>query len=165
MPASAVFPDAVIDKDKKFMNPDEIASYFLPGGGVEKAFGDGYEFRKEQQSVTREITSAFNTDSISLLEAPTGIGKTLSYLLPSAKWSLLNGERVVISTNTINLQDQIISKDIPLLREVLGEKSGLCACKGNAKLPVPFAGARCEKRTRRGSAFGKRRSGRGTKYS
>ncbi len=129
-PESAIYPDALIDKEKKFMNPDEIASYFLPGGGVEKAFGEGYEFRKEQQSVTREITSAFNTDSISLLEAPTGIGKTLSYLLPSAKWALLNGERVVISTNTINLQDQIVSKDIPLLREVLGENVKHALVKG-----------------------------------
>ncbi len=116
--------------EKILMNPDEIASYFLPGGGVEKAFGEGYEFRKEQQSVTREITSAFNGDSISLLEAPTGIGKTLSYLLPSVKWSLLNGERVLISTNTINLQDQIINKDMPILREILGRDVRYSLVKG-----------------------------------
>ncbi|QMU56534.1 MAG: hypothetical protein GKS04_05270 [Candidatus Mycalebacterium zealandia] len=125
-----VFPEAVIAGEKTFMSPDEIASYFLPGGMVEKTFGEGYEFRKQQQSLVREITSAFNGDSFSLLEAPTGIGKTLSYLLPAAKWALLNGEKVIVSTNTINLQDQIISKDIPLLSKVLGRKVEFALAKG-----------------------------------
>lgn len=128
--SEAVQPDAVIAGRRTFMNPDEIASYFLPGGRVEKAFGEGYEFRKEQQSVTREVVSAFNGDSISLVEAPTGTGKTLSYLIPSARWSLLNGERVVVSTNTINLQDQIINKDMPMLREILGEDIKYALVKG-----------------------------------
>ncbi len=125
-----VFPEAVIAGEKTFMSPDAVASYFLPGGMVEKTFGEGYEFRKQQQSLVREITSAFNGDSFSLLEAPTGIGKTLSYLLPAAKWALLNGEKVIISTNTINLQDQIISKDIPLLSKVLGKKVEFALAKG-----------------------------------
>lgn len=125
-----IFPEAVSTGEKTFMGPDDIASYFLPGGMMEKIFGDGYEFRKQQQSLVREITSAFNGDSFSLIEAPTGIGKTLSYLLPAAKWALLNGEKVVISTNTINLQDQIISKDIPLLSRILGQKVEFALAKG-----------------------------------
>lgn len=123
-------PDAVIEGERKFMNPEEIASYFLPGGRVETTFGEGYEFRKEQQSVTREITAAFNGDSISLLEAPTGTGKTLSYLVPAARWALLNKERIVISTNTINLQDQIINKDMPMLKNILGEDIRYSLVKG-----------------------------------
>ncbi len=124
------FPEAVIVGEKTFMNPDDVASYFLPGGKVEKTFGEGYEFRKHQQSLVREIASAFNGDHFSLLEAPTGIGKTLSYLLPAAKWAVLSGEKVIISTNTINLQDQIISKGIPLLGDVLGHRVEYALAKG-----------------------------------
>ena len=128
--ASEVFPDAVIDEQKTFVNPDEIASFFLPGGALEKTFGEGYEFRKQQQSVTRHIAAAFNNDGICLVEAPTGIGKTLSYLIPSSRWALLNGEKVVISTNTINLQDQIINKDMPMLREIMGRDVKYALVKG-----------------------------------
>ena len=112
------------------MNPDETAAFFLPGGAVEKTFGEGYEFRKQQQSVTREITAAFNHNGITLLEAPTGTGKTLSYLIPAAAWAALNGEKTVVSTNTINLQDQLVNKDLPLLRGILGREVKYALVKG-----------------------------------
>lgn len=104
---------------KTLLSPDEIAAFFLPGGRIEQTFGEGYEFRKQQQSVTREFTAAFNHDGICLLEAPTGIGKTLSYLIPAARWAMTGGEKVIISTNTINLQDQIVNKDMPMLKRIL----------------------------------------------
>ncbi len=65
------------------------------------------------------VASAFNDGQHVLVEAGTGTGKSLGYLLPSAFWATENGRRVVISTNTINLQDQLMSKDIPALRDTM----------------------------------------------
>lgn len=128
--ANSVILPPMQDDQKRLMNPDETAAFFQPGGAVEKTFGEGYEFRKQQQSVTREITAAFNHNGICLLEAPTGTGKTLSYLLPSATWAALNGEKTVVSTNTINLQDQLVNKDLPMLRGILGREVKYALVKG-----------------------------------
>ena len=57
------------------------------------------------------VAKAFNEDAIAVIEAPTGVGKTLAYLIPAVQWALKNKERVVVSTRTINLQEQIIEKD------------------------------------------------------
>ena len=75
----------------------------LPDGRVSEVMGDKYELRDEQIRMLESVTSSFNDNLISLIEAGTGTGKTLSYLIPAVNWALKNEERVVISTNTINL--------------------------------------------------------------
>lgn len=95
----------------------EVENYFVPHGPISKAL-PGFELREPQLRMLRTVVEAFNDKNVALIEAGTGTGKTLAYLLPAIHWSLANRKRVVISTNTINLQQQLIEKDIPLLRRI-----------------------------------------------
>ncbi|TGM35933.1 ATP-dependent DNA helicase, partial [Leptospira biflexa] len=79
-----------------------------------------YEVRKEQMEMSQAIESAFQTGSNWVIEAGTGVGKSLAYLIPSALFSLENECTVVVSTETKSLQDQLLYKDIPLVSEALG---------------------------------------------
>ncbi len=103
---------------------EDIAECFRPGGSVHRALGDTYEFREQQPLVAREVAAAFNEDATCLLEAPPGIGKTFAYLVPAARWALMNDDKVVISTRDINLQSQIVEKDVPMIRRMLGDELG-----------------------------------------
>ena len=67
----------------------------------------------------RAVATAFNERQHLLVEAGTGTGKSIAYLLPAVAFAHLNGERVVVSTNTINLQDQLFLKDTPDLQKLL----------------------------------------------
>jgi ATP-dependent DNA helicase DinG len=78
-----------------------------------------FEDRQGQRDMAAHIADAYNDGGIVLLEAGTGIGKSFAYLVPALAWAKANGERTVISTNTINLQEQLVGKDLPLLREAL----------------------------------------------
>ena len=62
------------------------------------------------------IADAYNDGGIALLEAGTGVGKSFAYLVPALEWARENGERTVVSTNTINLQEQLVGKDLPILQ-------------------------------------------------
>ncbi|MBI2487097.1 MAG: DEAD/DEAH box helicase family protein [Deltaproteobacteria bacterium] len=117
-------------QDLKKLDTRELKKLLLPEGNIAKVMAYQYEERLEQLKMLEAATSAFNEDSISLIEAGTGTGKTLAYLIPAVYWSLLNGERVVISTNTINLQEQLIEKDIPLLHRGLNEDFKYSLVKG-----------------------------------
>ena len=64
----------------------------------------------------------YNLGGIGVLEAGTGIGKSLGYLIPALRWSAANKERTVVSTNTINLQEQLVGKDLPFLADALGDQ-------------------------------------------
>ena len=81
-----------------------------------------YEDRPGQRTMLRRVAEAYNGGGVTLVEAGTGTGKSLAYLIPSAEWALRNAERTVISTNTINLQEQLDQKDLPLVRRLLGEE-------------------------------------------
>ncbi|HEX3035835.1 MAG TPA: DEAD/DEAH box helicase, partial [Thermodesulfobacteriota bacterium] len=116
--------------EQKKLDTKELKRFLLPKGEVADVMGSQYEERPEQLKMLETVATAFNGDSISLIEAGTGTGKTLAYLIPAASWSLLNGERVVISTNTINLQEQLIEKDIPLVYRSLIEKFKYSLVKG-----------------------------------
>ncbi len=118
---------------KKEYSPIEIGELeklLMPKGPVAKKLGKSFEHRKEQIKVLNETAKAFNDDSIALIEAGTGTGKTFSYLIPSIKWAIQNNERVVISTNTINLQEQLIGKDIPMLEQSINEDFTYSLVKG-----------------------------------
>lgn len=79
----------------------------------------GFESRAQQQEMMHDIIEAYNHNQITLIEAGTGTGKSLAYLIPAMLWAGHNKEKTVISTNTITLQEQLIHKDIPLLSRAL----------------------------------------------
>ena len=116
-------------KEKTPLSFEELSKLLLPGGPIAKLL-PSYEEREEQLAMMRAVISAFNEDKIALIEAGTGTGKTLAYLIPAIYWAKTNEERVVISTNTINLQEQLIHKDIPLLGETLPIKFTALLAKG-----------------------------------
>lgn len=117
-------------EELKKLDMEEIKSILLPEGEIAKVMSSQYELRPEQLDMVEAVTSAFNEGLISLIEAGTGTGKTLAYLIPAIYWSLLNGERIVVSTNTINLQEQLIQKDIPLAHRSISEKFKYSLVKG-----------------------------------
>ena len=94
----------------------EIERFYAPDGVLSQAL-PGYEHRPEQTRMALTLAEAFNEEKVAVVEAGTGTGKSLAYLLPAALWSVRNKERVVVSTNTINLQEQLIQKDIPFLQQ------------------------------------------------
>lgn len=98
---------------------DEIERFFATDGVLAQQMGSAYEVRVGQVEMARQVTAALNTGNHLLIEAGTGTGKTLAYLVPTALWSVANQERVVIATNTIPLQDQLLSKDIPQVQALL----------------------------------------------
>ncbi len=89
-----------------------------------------YESRPPQHRMLERVAEAFNQNKIAVIEAGTGTGKTLAYLLPALEWSVRNGERTVIATGTINLQEQLMQKDIPFLQENLTTKFRAALVKG-----------------------------------
>ena len=78
-----------------------------------------YEDRRSQRDMAAHIADGYNDGGIQVLEAGTGVGKSFAYLVPALAWARANGERTVVSTNTINLQEQLVGKDLPLLRRAL----------------------------------------------
>lgn len=100
------------------LDVDLIAAMIEPGGNFSQQFA-GFEYRPQQVEMLTAVIEAFNHGEHVLVEAGTGTGKSIGYLLPAAFWATQNGRRVVISTNTINLQDQLINKDIPALQRCL----------------------------------------------
>jgi ATP-dependent DNA helicase DinG len=93
----------------------------------------GYESRPEQRHMAEAVGDSFNESKLALIEAGTGTGKSLAYLVPAIFWSVRNKQRVVVSTNTINLQEQLVNKDLPFLRSVLSPtfKAVLVKGRGN----------------------------------
>lgn len=96
----------------------EIMGMFGPEGNFARAF-KGFEARPQQLDMVKAVAEAFNKGQKLLIEAGTGTGKSVGYLIPAVFWAVQNGRRVVISTNTINLQDQLVQKDIPELQRIL----------------------------------------------
>ena len=104
---------------------DHVAGAFAAGGAIARAL-PGFEARQGQVEMADAVAGVFADDGVLLAEAGTGTGKTLAYLVPA----ILSGERVLISTGTKNLQEQIYFKDIPVLAESLGVKFTATYMKG-----------------------------------
>src|SRR5262245_19460537 len=102
-----------------------MRDFFGPGGVLEQRLED-YEFRPSQVRMAEAVRRALEDQSHVIIEAGTGTGKTLAYLLPA----LLHGSRILVSTGTKTLQDQIFYKDIPLLESVLGRPIRAAYVKG-----------------------------------
>ncbi len=114
------------------IDPVETARALGPGGVVSRALGQ-FEDRPSQRDMAAYVADTFNEGGVSLLEAGTGVGKSFAYLVPAISWARANGERTVVSTNTINLQEQLVGKDLPLLARALeqdGEPPTYALLKG-----------------------------------
>jgi ATP-dependent DNA helicase DinG len=89
-------------------------------GPVADAVGrERYEDRPAQRDMAAYIADAYNDGGVALLEAGTGVGKSFAYLVPALRWAETNSERTIVSTNTINLQEQLVGKDLPILARAL----------------------------------------------
>ncbi len=115
---------------------DEVAAILEPGGVFAHQF-EHFEYRPQQVEMLRSIAQALSEGRHLMVEAGTGTGKSMAYLVPAALWATQNDCRVVISTNTINLQDQLINKDIPDLRQALGIDLRAAVLKGRANYMCP----------------------------
>jgi len=100
---------------------DEMERDLGEGGPIASAH-PRYEDRPSQRAMAARIARLFNEGGIGLLEAGTGVGKSLAYLLPALRWAARNKERTVVSTNTINLQEQLVGKDLPFLEKALDDQ-------------------------------------------
>ena len=101
------------------LDPFDVAGLLAPQGPVARALG-GFEDRPSQRDMAAYIADAYNDGGVALLEAGTGVGKSFAYLAPALVWARENGERTIVSTNTINLQEQLVGKDLPILARALG---------------------------------------------
>ena len=106
-----------------------LRDFFGPEGGLARAI-EGYEHRPQQVEMMGLVARALNEDRIAMVEAGTGTGKSFAYLAPAIEWAVANKQRVVVSTNTINLQEQLLDKDIPALRARLGTEFKAVLLKG-----------------------------------
>ena len=104
-----------------------LSDVFLPGGLLAESI-DGYRLRTQQMEMAECIAAAIEDNRVLVAEAGTGTGKTFAYLVPA----LLSGGKVIVSTGTKNLQDQLFAKDIPTVRKALGAPVQVALLKGRA---------------------------------
>ena len=111
-------PEAV---ERTPLDPAAVGDALGPSGPIAATL-TRYEHRESQQAMVVEIAKLYNDGGVGLLEAGTGVGKSLAYLIPALRWAAANGERTVVSTNTINLQEQLVGKDLPFLARSLTDQ-------------------------------------------
>ena len=104
-----------------------LSDVFSPGGLLAESI-DGYRLRTQQLEMAERIADAIDGNRVLVAEAGTGTGKTFAYLVPA----LLSGGKVIVSTGTKNLQDQLFAKDIPTVRKALGAPVQVALLKGRA---------------------------------
>ena len=115
---------------------EEVTAILSPGGPFSK-YLENFESRNEQIEMLQVVAGALTNSQHLLVEAGTGIGKSYAYLVPAALWATQNNTRVVVSTNTLNLQDQLINKDIPDVRKALGLDLKASVLKGRLNYLCP----------------------------
>ncbi len=103
------------------LDPTSVAHDLGPDGPIATQHAR-YEDRASQRAMAATIARVYNDGGVGLLEAGTGVGKSLGYLVPALRWAAANGERTVVSTNTINLQEQLVGKDLPFLKLALTDQ-------------------------------------------
>jgi Rad3-related DNA helicase len=109
---------------------NDVDRLFGRGGPLSCALPD-YEWRPEQADMARAVARTLAAGGVLAVEAPTGVGKTLAYLVPAAL-AARSGRRILLASTTKNLQEQIVRQDVPLSRRVLGEEFPVAVVKGRA---------------------------------
>jgi ATP-dependent DNA helicase DinG len=107
-----------------------VADMLGAEGAIARRLGAAYEPRPQQIEMAAAVDAALEAGSTLAVEAGTGVGKSFAYLLPAIRRVVEHDQRVVISTHTISLQEQLIEKDIPLLQSVLGQEFSAVLVKG-----------------------------------
>jgi len=113
-----------------------IKSFFSPGGILSQNFLE-YEFRESQLKMALVVYESLMSKKHIFIEAPTGVGKTFAYLVPAILISKKYNRKAIVSTNTINLQDQLMQKDIPLLEKIFSFKFSSAILKGKNNYVCP----------------------------
>ncbi|HYD51358.1 MAG TPA: helicase C-terminal domain-containing protein [Gemmatimonadaceae bacterium] len=103
------------------IDPDGVARDLGPEGPIARGHAR-FEDRPSQRALASTIARLYNDGGVGLLEAGTGVGKSMGYLVPALRWAAANGERTIVSTNTINLQEQLVRKDLPFLAKTLTDQ-------------------------------------------
>lgn len=118
-------------KSYRMLDEEGLGGALDMGGKLSQKM-PAFEPRASQIAMTRDVASVFNQGGILAAEAGTGVGKSFAYLVPAMAWAQGNEEKVVISTATINLQDQLFSKDIPLVSSIFKKKMKAVLVKGRS---------------------------------
>lgn len=108
---------------------NNIAS-LLDSGGVFSEKLPSFEIRPGQQAMLQDVHQAYENNAIALIEAGTGTGKSLAYLIPALLWARDQGEPTIVATHTIALQEQLIQKDIPFILNTLDLNLKVVLVKG-----------------------------------
>ena len=116
--------------------PDRVREIFSEDGLLAKA--KNFEYRKEQQEMAVAVAAALSEQRPLVVEAGTGVGKSLAYLVPSVLWAVEQKKKAVISTYTINLQEQLVYKDIPIVQKVLPVTFEAMLWKGRSNYLCPL---------------------------
>jgi ATP-dependent DNA helicase DinG len=111
-------------RELRTLDPEQVAADLGPHGPIARAM-QRFEDRPTQRAMAHAVVDLYNKGGVGLLEAGTGVGKSLGYLIPALRWAAANGERTVVSTNTINLQEQLVRKDLPFLRDALASEQNV----------------------------------------
>ena len=111
------------------LDPEAVTALLDPEGPLAQELGH-YEYREEQVQMAHAVVQAFNTSHHLLVEAGTGVGKSIAYLVPAILWAVINETPVVVSTNTRNLQAQLVDKDLPFLARALQAEFRYAMIKG-----------------------------------
>lgn len=114
----------------------EMAGAFSPEGRLSAS--PDFEYRPEQQQMAVAVSEALESVTSLAVEAGTGVGKSLAYLLPAVRYALADGRKAIISTHTINLQEQLVKKDLPLVKKLLPGEWDAVLLKGRGNYLCPM---------------------------
>src|SRR3954463_4435371 len=114
---------------------DRVRTIFAEDGLLSKA--RNFEFRPEQQEMAVAVAQALEEERHLVVEAGTGVGKSLAYLVPSILYAREKNKKAIISTQTINLQEQLLHKDIPILKKILPIEFEAALIKGRQNYLCP----------------------------
>ncbi|MGE3966489.1 MAG: helicase C-terminal domain-containing protein [Planctomycetota bacterium] len=132
------------EQGKELLDEAEIGAIFGPGGKLARAVPK-FEDRGGQRDLAIEVARSFNRGEVVAFEAGTGVGKSYAYLVPAILWAVKNRTRVIVSTQTIALQEQLIHKDLPSLARVLDVEFTYALIKGRANYACRRKAAEVEK--------------------
>ena len=114
---------------------ERVRAIFAPDGRLAKA--RNFEYRPEQQAMAAAVAQALEDERHLVVEAGTGVGKSLAYLIPTALFAVEHHKKAIISTHTINLQEQLLHKDIPIVKKILPIEFEASLMKGRQNYLCP----------------------------
>src|SRR5881398_4194713 len=114
---------------------ERVRAFFSESGPLSKA--KNFEFRPQQQEMAAAVANALEEERHLVIEAGTGVGKSLAYLTPAVLWAIEEHKKAIVSTHTINLQEQLLYKDIPILKKILPVEFNAALVKGRQNYLCP----------------------------